>query len=255
MSAPARVPPNPPDLRQRISIETPEHVHVHLELAGLGSRTAAALVDVCVVQLGLVVLFVMLALIGARQPDAVRELGRGGGGWLLAAVYLVVNFSLLAYFALFEALGAGRTPGKRLLGLDLGTKTIGLALSDATLTIATAMGTLAKAKFTADAAEIARLVAEHDVGGIVIGLPVNMDGSEGPRAQSARQFAANLAGRVPVSIALWDERLSTAAVTRTLIEADASRRRRRALTDKLAAAYILQGALDYLARRRETAAR
>jgi putative Holliday junction resolvase len=154
-----------------------------------------------------------------------------------------------------DELGATVPPGKRLLGLDLGTKTIGLALSDATLTIATAMGTLAKAKFTADAAEIARLVAEHDVGGIVIGLPVNMDGSEGPRAQSARQFAANLAGRVPVSIALWDERLSTAAVTRTLIEADASRHRRRALTDKLAAAYILQGALDYLARRRETAAR
>ena len=136
--------------------------------------------------------------------------------------------------------------GKRILALDLGEKTIGLALSDVTRKVATPMQTLAKKKFTANAAELAALTAEHEVGGIVIGLPLNMDGSEGPRAQSARQFAANLSAKIDIPIALWDERLSTAAVTRTLIEADASRQRRAQLVDKLAAAYILQGALDYL---------
>jgi putative Holliday junction resolvase len=137
---------------------------------------------------------------------------------------------------------------RRLLGLDLGDKTIGLALSDVSRTVASPMQTLAKKKFTANADELATLIAAHDVGGLVIGLPINMDGSEGPRAQSARQFAANLSGRIDVPIALWDERLSTAAVTRTLIEAEASRRRRAEVVDKLAAAYILQGALDYLGR-------
>ena len=136
--------------------------------------------------------------------------------------------------------------GLRILALDLGEKTIGLALSDVTRTVASPMQTLAKKKFTVNAAELVALAAEHDVGGIVIGLPINMDGSEGPRAQSARQFAANLSEKTALPIALWDERLSTAAVTRTLIEADASRARRAQLVDKLAAAYILQGALDYL---------
>lgn len=136
--------------------------------------------------------------------------------------------------------------GARLLALDLGDKTIGLAMSDVTRTVATALQALAKKKFTANAADIAALAAEHGIGGIVIGLPVNMDGSEGPRAQSARQFAANLAEKIDLPIALWDERLTTAAVTRTLIEADASRARRAELVDKLAAAYMLQGALDYL---------
>jgi len=136
--------------------------------------------------------------------------------------------------------------GLRILALDLGEKTIGLALSDVTRTVASPMQTLAKKKFTVNAAELGALAAEHDVGGIVIGLPINMDGSEGPRAQSARQFAANLSEKTALPIALWDERLSTAAVTRTLIEADASRARRAQLVDKLAAAYILQGALDYL---------
>jgi putative Holliday junction resolvase len=136
--------------------------------------------------------------------------------------------------------------GKRLLALDLGDKTIGLALSDVSRTVASAMQALPKKKFSVNAAELASLAAEHDVGGVVIGLPINMDGSEGPRAQSARQFAANLTGRLDLPIALWDERLTTAAVTRTLIEADASRVRRAALVDKLAAAYMLQGALDYL---------
>jgi putative holliday junction resolvase len=136
---------------------------------------------------------------------------------------------------------------RRILALDLGTKTIGLALSDVSRRIATPMAALGKKKFAANAEELKTLVAEHGVGGIVIGLPLNMDGSEGPRAQSARQFAANLAAKIDAPIALWDERLSTAAVTRTLIEADASRARRREIVDKLAAAYILQGALDFLA--------
>jgi putative Holliday junction resolvase len=136
--------------------------------------------------------------------------------------------------------------GQRLMALDLGDKTVGLALSDVSRTVASPLQALPKKKFTVNAAELARLAAEHEVGGIVIGLPVNMDGSEGPRAQSARQFAANLAGKLNLPIALWDERLTTAAVTRTLIEADTSRARRAQLVDKLAAAYMLQGALDYL---------
>ena len=136
--------------------------------------------------------------------------------------------------------------GQRLMALDLGDKTIGLALSDVSRKIASPLQALAKKKFTVNATELAQLAAEHEVGGFVIGLPVNMDGSEGPRAQSARQFATNLAGKLDLPIALWDERLTTAAVTRTLIEADTSRARRAELVDKLAAAYMLQGALDYL---------
>ncbi|HEY0281991.1 MAG TPA: Holliday junction resolvase RuvX [Rhizomicrobium sp.] len=139
-------------------------------------------------------------------------------------------------------------PGSRLLGLDLGEKTIGLALSDTTLTVATPMETLKRGKFTTDAAVLEKIVAEQGVGGLVIGLPLNMDGSEGPSAHSARAFARNFAARSAIPIALCDERLSTAAVTRTLLEADASRQRRAALVDKMAAAYILQGALDRLKR-------
>lgn len=144
-------------------------------------------------------------------------------------------------------LGRALTPGQRLLGLDLGTRTIGLALSDGALIVATPMETIRRAKFTADARRIGEIVAEHGVGGLVIGLPMNMDGTEGPRCQSARQFAANLLERIELPIAFWDERLSTAAVTRTLLEADVSRRRRGEVIDKMAAAYILQGALDRLA--------
>jgi putative holliday junction resolvase len=135
-------------------------------------------------------------------------------------------------------------PGLRLLGLDLGEKTIGLALSDTTLSVATPMQTLKRGKFTADSALLEKIVAEQGVGGLVIGLPLNMDGSEGPSAQSARAFARNISARTPLPVALVDERLSTAAVTRTLLEADASRRRRAQVVDKMAAAYILQGALD-----------
>jgi putative Holliday junction resolvase len=135
-------------------------------------------------------------------------------------------------------------PGMRLLGLDLGEKTIGLALSDTTLTVATPMETLKRGKFSVDAARLERIIADQGVGGLVIGLPLNMDGSDGPSAQSARAFARNFAARSALPVTLCDERLSTAAVTRTLLDADASRKRRAALVDKMAAAYILQGALD-----------
>lgn len=132
----------------------------------------------------------------------------------------------------------------RLFGVDLGEKTIGLALSDARRTIATPFETLRRTKFRADAEKLLALAKQHDVGGFVIGLPRNMDGSEGPRAQSTRAFVRNLGPLTELPVCFWDERLSTAAVTRTLLEANASRARRAELVDKMAAAYILQGALD-----------
>lgn len=136
--------------------------------------------------------------------------------------------------------------GNRLLGLDLGEKTIGLALSDTLLSIATPMQTLKRGKFAADAAQLDVIISAQGVGGLVVGLPLNMDGSDGPSAQSARAFARNWAARSPLPVLMQDERLSTSAVTRTLLEADASRRRRSEVVDKMAAAYILQGALDRL---------
>jgi putative Holliday junction resolvase len=139
-------------------------------------------------------------------------------------------------------------PRQRLLGLDVGEKTIGLAISDSDCRAATPVDTIRRTKFAADAARLAQLIGERDVGGLVIGLPVNMDGSEGPRCQSVRQFAANLLKGMELPIAFWDERLSTAAVTRTMIEQDVSRARRAKAVDKMAAAYILQGALDALVR-------
>jgi putative Holliday junction resolvase len=135
-------------------------------------------------------------------------------------------------------------PGLRFLGLDLGEKTIGLALSDTSRSVATPMETLRRSKFTADAERVEKIAAEQNVGAIVIGLPLNMDGSDGPSAQSARAFGRNLAARMSLPIVFWDERLSTVAVTRTLLDADASRRRRADVVDKMAAAYILQGVLD-----------
>ena len=134
----------------------------------------------------------------------------------------------------------------RLLGLDVGTKTIGMALSDVTRSIATPYDTVRRTKFTADAKSLLEVIETHGVGGLVIGLPINLDGSEGPRAQSTRAFARNLAAHVAVPMVFWDERLSTAAVERHLIEADASRKRRAEVVDRMAAAYILQGALDRL---------
>lgn len=137
----------------------------------------------------------------------------------------------------------------QILGLDLGTKTIGVAVSDGLRLTATPLETIKRKKFTLDADRLESLMADRGVCAVVLGLPRNMDGSEGPRAQSTRAFARNLAARPSFrarrgSILLWDERLSTAAVERTLLEADASRARRAEVVDKLAAAYILQGVLD-----------
>lgn len=138
---------------------------------------------------------------------------------------------------------------QRLLGLDLGEKTIGLALSDGALLVASPLETIKRRKFTQDAEALKAIVSEREVGGLVLGLPVNMDGSEGPRCQSTRQFARNLAqvAGIDLPYAFWDERLSTAAVERFMIEeADMTRRRRGEVVDKMAAAFILQGALDAL---------
>jgi putative Holliday junction resolvase len=134
-----------------------------------------------------------------------------------------------------------------LIGLDLGTKTIGVAASDPDRRIATAVETVARKAFTADATRLLGLAAERSAVGFVLGLPLNMDGSEGPRAQSTRAFARNFSKMTATAIALWDERLSTAAVERTLIAADVSRTRRAAVIDQHAAMFILQGALDRLA--------
>ena len=136
----------------------------------------------------------------------------------------------------------------RLLGLDLGTKTIGLALSDVERQIATPLETIQRVKFGLDAAALLKIAEKYAVAGLVIGLPLNMDGTEGPRVQSTRAFIRNLSPLTSLPIAFWDERLSTLAVTRTLLDADASRAKRAAVVDKMAAAYILQGALDRLAR-------
>jgi putative Holliday junction resolvase len=135
---------------------------------------------------------------------------------------------------------------QRLIGMDLGTKTIGLALSDVELTIASPLETVKRAKFTEDWRIILSRAASLDAGGFVLGLPINMDGTEGPRAQSTRAFARNAVRLTDLPIAFSDERMSTLAVTRALMEADASRARRAELVDKMAAAYILQNALDLL---------
>ncbi len=139
-------------------------------------------------------------------------------------------------------------PSGALIGIDLGSKTIGLAVSDPGRRIASPLLTIRRTKFKADAEALLGQAAKNAAAGIVIGLPLNMDGSAGPRVQSTRAFARSLSALTPLPIVFWDERLSTAAVTRTLLDADASRKRRAALVDKMAAAYILQGALDRLAR-------
>ncbi len=145
-----------------------------------------------------------------------------------------------------QDLPAVLTRDARLLGLDLGTKTIGMAVSDVSRSIATPVETIKRTKFTADIQPILKTCEDLGVGAIVLGLPVNMDGSEGPRAQSTRAFARNLSQHANIPIVFWDERLSTAAIERHLIEADTSRKRRGELVDRMAAAYILQGALDRL---------
>ena len=134
-----------------------------------------------------------------------------------------------------------------LIGLDLGEKTVGLAVSDLRRSVATPLHTLRRVKFTVDAAAILALTQTRGTVGLLLGLPLNMDGSEGPRAQSTRTFARNMAMLTPLPICYWDERLSTVAAERALLEADTSRKRRREVIDAVAAGYILQGALDRLA--------
>jgi putative Holliday junction resolvase len=141
--------------------------------------------------------------------------------------------------------------GARLLGLDVGDRTVGLAISDSGFKVASPLETINRTKFAKDAGALAELCRARKVGGLVIGLPVNMDGSEGPRCQSVRQFAANLVelAGLALPVAFWDERLSTAAVERFLVQdSDMTRKRRAQVVDKMAAAYILQGALDALGR-------
>jgi putative holliday junction resolvase len=143
---------------------------------------------------------------------------------------------------------ASRLPTKaRLIGVDLGTKTIGLALSDVERRIATPLLTIERKKFTPDAQQLIAQIVRHEAFALIVGLPLNMDGSEGPRVQATRAFLRNLAGLSATPFAFWDERLSTAAVNRSLIENDVSRLKRAAVVDQMAAAYILQGALDRLA--------
>lgn len=137
-------------------------------------------------------------------------------------------------------------PNKRLLGIDLGTKTIGLALSDVLRSIASAYKTLSRTKFSTDVEVIKRICSEHEITGIVLGLPINMDGSEGPRAQSSKAFARNFNKLSELPILLWDERLTTLQAEKMLLTADLSRKRRTQVIDKLAATIILQSCLDYL---------
>ena len=146
-----------------------------------------------------------------------------------------------------EALAARLPRRARLIGVDLGAKTIGLALSDVERRIATPLLTIERKKFTVDAQQLIAQIARFEAFALIVGLPLNMDGSEGPRAQATRAFLRNFGALSPTSFTLWDERLSTAAVNRALIEQDVSRARRAAVVDRMAAAYILQGALDRLA--------
>ena len=149
-------------------------------------------------------------------------------------------------FEEIEAFAEAIKPRQPLIGLDLGTKTIGIAVSDALHLSATPIETLKRIKFTSDAARLLEMIAERNIGGIILGLPRNMDGSEGPRCQSTRAFARNFTKLCEVPIGFWDERLSTVAAEKALLEADTSRRRRAEVIDHVAASYILQGALDRL---------
>lgn len=149
--------------------------------------------------------------------------------------------------AVFAELIASLDSRRRLLGLDVGKKTVGLAISDSQHVVASPLETIRRTKLTNDLAHLSETIATHEAGGLVIGLPVSMDGTEGPACQSVRQFARNIDAAIDIEIAFWDERLSTAAVQRMLVdEADMSRQRRAEVVDKMAAAYILQGAIDSL---------
>jgi len=149
-----------------------------------------------------------------------------------------------------EEFAAALPVGRALMGLDLGTKTIGIALSDRLLSSATPLETVKRRNFSLDAARLLEIAAAREVGGIVLGLPRNMDGSEGPRCQSTRAFARNLEKLTELPITFWDERLSTVAAERALLEADTTRKRRAEVIDNVAASYILQGILDRLSHMR-----
>lgn len=150
----------------------------------------------------------------------------------------------MAVFEDMYAFRAALPKMRAIAGLDLGTVTIGVAICDLLWTVATPILTIKRKKFGVDATALEALFAAREIGGIVLGLPLNMDGTEGPRAQSTRAFARNLSARCPLPIGFWDERLSTVAAERALLEADASRKRRAGVIDHVAASYILQGALD-----------
>jgi putative Holliday junction resolvase len=152
------------------------------------------------------------------------------------------------FFTPLRALAAELSPRARLIGVDPGTKTIGVATSDVERRIASPVETIRRVKFTPDAERLLAICAKQEAAAIILGLPLNMDGTEGPRAQATRAFQRNLAKLTTLPILFWDERLSTAAVTRSLIDQDASRAKRAEVVDRMAAAYILQGALDWLAR-------
>ena len=145
-----------------------------------------------------------------------------------------------------DSFAAARCPHPSLIGLDLGTKTIGVAISDSLRFTATPIETIKRVKFTVDAARLMEMITEREIGGIILGLPRNMDGSEGPRCQSTRAFARNFSRICEHPIGFWDERLSTVAAEKALLEADTSRKRRAEVIDHVAASYILQGALDRL---------
>ncbi|WP_071673261.1 Holliday junction resolvase RuvX [Nioella nitratireducens] len=145
-----------------------------------------------------------------------------------------------------ETFAAALPPMRAVAGLDLGTKTIGVAVSDPFLSVATPLETIKRTKFTKDAEALVAILTKRSIGGLVLGLPRNMDGSEGPRAQATRAFARNLDRLIDMPITFWDERLSTVAAERALLEADTSRKRRAEVIDHVAAGYILQGVLDRL---------
>ncbi len=150
-------------------------------------------------------------------------------------------------FETIEDFATSLPPMQALAGLDLGTKTIGVAVSDSFLSVATPLETVRRKKFGIDAARLLEIAKDRALGGFVLGLPFNMDGSEGPRCQSTRAFARNLSHLTDLPIGFWDERLSTVAAERALLEADTSRKRRAEVIDHVAAGYILQGVLDRMA--------
>jgi putative Holliday junction resolvase len=152
----------------------------------------------------------------------------------------------------FDNFEAALPRAARVIGIDLGTKTIGLALSDTSRTVASPLETIRRVKFTIDIERLFALIDQHGVAGLVLGLPMNMDGTTGPRVQATRAFATEFLKRRDMAVAFWDERLSTAAVTRMMIDADMTRARRAELVDKLAASYILQGFLDAASSRRQS---